>query len=613
MRSQGLPDQLSNFFLRHFRSHLPALRAYKESGCLVLPAPCSVNRPGPGIPCCWYGGEMYQFSTTTVLTLMIGFYLITFLMTLLIREKKENVDGYMVSNASVGFGISAASMTATWIWAASFYAAASSGYTYGLSGPLHYGFWGALMILFIYPFGRRFREVAPKAHTLAEVVHARHGSSSQMILVISNIMGSLISLMVNFTAAGALVSILSPLSFIQGVVIAGVGVLGYTLWSGFRASTLTDFAQVVAMILAAVVIIFMIWFNVGGSGALEEGLSRLTSEQASFFSKTAFLEQGAPFFVAVLAYAIGNQTIAQRLFAVREDLIKPTFVTATLGYGAIVIGLGMLGLLALLAGVQPVGGDLNNLIPQMASTYLPPFVIGLFFIMVIGSLSSTADSDLSALSAIVMTDIYGKNLARGKPNPSTMLWVGRLTMVVATATGVIFASLKLDILSMLIFVGALWGAIVFPVISSLFWDRVTNKAFTSAVLAAFGMFVISRFELLPLQGVIGVLFELCAAVGGGVVIGLMTFGFFGRNAGIVMGALTALILAPFAIGFLRDYPVLLSSLTAYGVSMLVCVTVSLRSQERFDFDHIGERVVAFQTAQSESKKEEEKNLCPVSL
>jgi len=43
--------------------------------------------------------------------------------------------------------------------------------------------------------------------------------------------------------------------------------------------------------------------------------------------------------------------------------------------------------------------------------------------------------------------------------------------------GVIFASLKLDILVMLVFVGALWGAIVFPVIVSFYWDRVTNKAF----------------------------------------------------------------------------------------------------------------------------------------
>src|SRR5690554_6514338 len=203
--------------------------------------------------------ELFQLSLTTSLLLLLCFYGLTFLVSLRIGRRQENVDSYMVSNNSVGFGVSAASMTATWIWAASFYAAASSGYKYGLSGALHYGFWGALMILFIYPFGRRFRKLAPNAHTLAEIMHARHGTSSQMILAGSNVVGSVISLMVNFTAAGALVSILSPLSFVQGVVIAGVGVLSYTLWSGFRASVFTDFGQLVAMILAAVIIIPMIF------------------------------------------------------------------------------------------------------------------------------------------------------------------------------------------------------------------------------------------------------------------------------------------------------------------------------------------------------------------
>src|SRR5690625_2378268 len=116
--------------------------------------------------------------------------------------------------------------------------------------------------------------------------------------------------------------------------------------------------------------------------------------------------QGAPYIAAVLAYAIGNQTIAQRLFAVREDLIKKTFVTATIGYGATIIGVGMLGVIALYAGVEPMGGDVNNLMPQMAATYLPGILVAVFFIMIIGSLSSTADSDLTALSAIVMADIY---------------------------------------------------------------------------------------------------------------------------------------------------------------------------------------------------------------
>lgn len=538
-------------------------------------------------------GEFFQLSTTMTLTLLFMFYGLTFLMTLMIGKKKENVDGYMVSNSAVGFGLSATSMIATWIWAASFYASATSGYRYGLSGPIHYGLWGALMILFIYPFGQRFRKVAPDAHTLAEVIKARHGSSSQLIMAVSNVIGSCISLMVNFTAAGALVAVLSPLSFNQGVLIAGFGVLAYTLWSGFRASVLTDTIQLTAMIIAAVIIIPMIFFNAGGSNMVMDNLWRLDSEQINFFSTKAILEQGAPYFVAVLAYAIGNQTIAQRLFAVREDLIKPTFLTATVGYGAVVIGLGMLGLLAALTGLTPVDGDMNNIIPQMASTYLPAAGVALFFILVIGSLSSTADSDLSALSAIVMTDIYGRNLAKGTPDPKRMLLWGRVTMIVATMVGILFATMKLDILVMLVFVGALWGAIVFPVISSFYWNRVTNKAFTTSVILAVSLFTIARFELLNMTGVVALLFEAFAIAGAGTVIGLMTFGFSNLRLALFTSITTIVLMAPFAFYNLRDYKVLLASLTAYGVSTIVCVAISLRSTERFDFSLLAKRVTSF--------------------
>ncbi|MCU4420815.1 sodium:solute symporter family transporter [Acinetobacter lwoffii] len=545
---------------------------------------------------------MFQFTSTATVLLMVLFYGITFLLSLRIKQKNENVDGYMVSNGSIGFGMSAASMTATWIWAASFYAAASSGYTYGVSGALHYGLWGALMILFIYPFGKRFRELAPNAHTLAEIMHARHGNQSQMILAGSNIVGSVISLMVNFTAAGALVEILSPLSFIHGVLITGIGVLSYTLWSGFRSSVFTDFGQLVAMIVAAVIIIPTLFFTLGGPSLFQSGIHHLQPEQLDFFSKTAFLEQGAPFFVAVLAYAIGNQTIAQRLFAVREDLIKPSFITATIGYAAIVIGLGMLGLLALFAGIQPIDGNLNNLIPQMAATYLSPFMVALLFIMVIGALSSTADSDLSALSAIVMTDIYGKQIAKNRPDPKKMLFIGRMTMIVATMLGIVIATLKFDILSMLIFVGALWGSIVFPVIVSLYWDKVNARAFNWSVGLAFFSFLIVRFEWLPIQGLIALGFELVATLGIGVVLGLMTFGFFGKKVGLVVGILASIGFMPWTIGFLREYGTLLSSLTAYGSSALVCTVLTLvYSKERFDFKKINKMVIEFHQLSEKSK------------
>ena len=535
--------------------------------------------------------SLFQFSALTIILLLLAFYGGTYFLSLLIKKDKETTSGFMVAGHNVGFGMGAASMTATWIWAASFYAAATSGYKYGVSGPLHYGFWGALMILFIYPFGMRFRELAPNGHTLGELIHARHGSSSQLILAISNLMGSLISLMVNFTAAGALVSVLSPLSFQTGVIIAGVGVLSYTLTSGFRASVFTDFAQLVALMAIGVIIIPAVLFSMGGPSAMVSGLSNLTLQQQDFFSSEAFFQQGAPYFVAVLAYAIGNQTITQRLFAIDKSKIKATFITATVGYAGIVIGLGMIGLMALTIGIEPLNGNMNNLIPQMVSTYLHPVFIALFFILVIGALSSTADSDLSALSTIMMADIYGKNIAKkGGVNPKTMMLVGRGTMIVATAAGLIFASFKLDILVMLVFVGALWGAIVFPVIASVFWNRVTNTAFTSAVIVGLLLFCIARFELIPIIGVTALFFEVLASVGAAVVIGLMVFGFLGRKMAVAAAALTLILMLIFATGFLRQYMVLLASLTAYGASTIVCVIISLMSNEHFDFDLIKQRV-----------------------
>lgn len=540
------------------------------------------------------GAGLHQLGSWTVVGLLVLFFGSTFLMTLFIGRRKENADGYMTAGNKVGFGISAGSMTATWIWASSMYASATSGYTYGISGPIHYGLWGALMILFIYPFGKRIRAVAPKAHTLAEVMYARHGKSSQLMLAGSNIVGSMVSITSNFIAGGALISLLSPFNFTQGILFIGAGILLYSLWSGFRASVLTDAVQVFAMLGAVVIIIPVVFFAAGGTDMLVTGAANLTPQQSNFFSSEAFLNQGAPYIAAVLAYAIGNQTIAQRLFAVREDLIKKTFVTATVGYGATIIGIGMLGVMALYAGVVPLDGDTNNLIPQMAATYLSPVLLGVFLVMIIGALSSTADSDLSAMSSIMMADIYGQNIAKkGEANPRTMLFVGRITMIVATGVGLYFASGQLNILDLLVFVGALWGALVFPVIASFYWEKVTNKAFTVSVLVALAFFLPIRFEWIALGGAAGIFVDVLSVIGIGVVLGLMAFGFFGLKVAKIVAGVAMLVCAPFAIGFLHEYTVLSGSLVAYAVSTLVCFLMCFRNNASFDFASIKKRIGDF--------------------
>jgi Na+/proline symporter len=539
--------------------------------------------------------ELQQLGTPLTLFLLLLFFGGTFYISLSIGKKRENADNYMTAGNNVSFGMSAASMTATWIWASSLYASATSGYTYGISGPIHYGLWGALMILFIYPFGMRIRKLAPHAHSLAEILHARHGQSSQMILAGSNILGSLLSLTSNFIAGGALIAMLSPMSFSTGIVIVASGVLLYTLWSGLRASILTDFIQVCAMLGAVVIIVPAVFFSAGGTEIFATGAVNLTRQQQSFFSSDAFLNQGAPYIAAVLAYAIGNQTIAQRLFAVRQDMIKPTFITATVGYGATVIGVGILGVIALYIGIEPMDGDVNNLIPQLASTYLGTGTLCIFFIMVIGSLASTADSDLAALSSIMMGDVYGRNVAKSKASPKTMLLIGRLTMIIATGAALFFASNRFNILELLVLVGAIWGALVFPVIASFYWSKVTNKAFTTSVLAALIVFFPVRFGFIELTGALGLVADVVAIFGVGVVAGLMAFGFFGARVGRIVGLIAIIIVAPISIGALHEYTVLTASLLAYAVSTIVCVGMSWRSNEEFDFATIAESTGRFDT------------------
>ena len=226
--------------------------------------------------------------------------------------------------------------------------------------------------------------------------------------------------------------------------------------------------------------------------------------------------------------------------------------------------------------------------------------------MIIGSLSSTADADLTALSAIVMTDVYGQNVAgKKRANPRTMLLIGRITMVVAIAAGLAFAGSKLNILDLLVFVGAMWGALVFPVIASFYWGRVTNAAFSVAVVAGLAAFLPVRFSWVDLSGGLGIVSDVLSTVGIGIVLGLMAFGFFGKKTALVVGTIATLAAAPFAIGFLHTYAVLSGSLVAYAVSTIVCVALTLRNKEQFDFALIKERTGDFDDEPGANRPDDE--------
>lgn len=536
---------------------------------------------------------MTAFSMTSaqmIIALLVFFVIMYLIQRYGISVKNQTGDDYIVSTRRVGFGLGSGSMIATWIWAASMYSAAIAGYTYGISGPIHYGLWGALCLFFVWPYGRRLRSLAPLGHTLPEVVEARHGTSSHVVVAFSNVLGSTISLMANLTAAGALISIFSPLSFFAGVALVTIIILGYTLRSGFRSSVLTDFVQMIAIFLVAIVAVPLILNNLGGVTAIAGNIQNITPAQANIFSFEAFMFQGAPMLIAILSWAIANQTVIQRMFAIKEEFIPKAFILSTFGYGSVVIGVGTLGFMALVMGIEPMGGDVNNIVPQMAAEFLPPVLAMFFMVLILSALCSTSDSELSALASISMTDFWHKYIAKGDAVKSLkMILVGRVTMIFFAAFAVILATLQVSILTAIMILGAIWGATVFPIVASLYWEKVNNLAFTLGLLSGLIISVLVNLGAINMSTIHGSIVIVIAIIGAGVVIALLAFPYLGKAIAVVLGVITVVGMLPF-IAQLGQYQLLIGALSAYGASTIVCFSISYFSKDKFEFSTLSTKV-----------------------
>jgi Na+/proline symporter len=516
------------------------------------------------------------------------------------RTHHLDAEGFVVADRDVGLLSGTASMGATWIWAASVFAAATAAYTYGPSGAFHYAFWGGLALLFVWRYGRRVRQLAPHGHTLSEFVRARHGRLSQGVMALEGYLNSQYSLVVNFTAAGALLSLLSPVSYQVAVIVVAVGVVAYTSLSGIRASITTDLVQMGAIALLAVVLVPLALAGAGGPGPVEAGLDRL-GERGQWVSMEAFLGQGAPMMALVLAYAFANPTVWQRVWTVRASQLRAIYVRSGLLYIAVVFSLGTLGLLALATGVEPVDGDLNTLIPAVIGAYLPGWLAATVMLLILAAVTSTADSDLSALSSMAVADLWHGHVD-AHASPGRLLAVGRVSMVVVAAIGAAVALLRIDILTLVLFYGMIRAASVFPIAASIAWQRVSNAGFAAGVVGGIGAGIAARVVAgaggdaagaAPGSLLLGVPLVLVAAVGAGTMAGCVAFPFARPRGALWLGVAVAgaiAVLHTVWLPGLLAYPVLLSTLVALGAGMLVCVGVSLAGSHRFEWDELAGHV-----------------------
>lgn len=68
------------------------------------------------------------------LIVLLAYAVVMFGATVLMTKKEGNVEKFCVGNRDIGWGISALSIAATWIWAPALFTSTENAYTKGLAG-----------------------------------------------------------------------------------------------------------------------------------------------------------------------------------------------------------------------------------------------------------------------------------------------------------------------------------------------------------------------------------------------------------------------------------------------------------------------------------------------
>ena len=217
--------------------------------------------------------------------------------TLIFTKKEKNVERFCVGNRKENWIMSALSIAATWIWAPALFVSTEKAYTNGFVGLFWFLVPNVLCLIIFIPFAKRIRKEMPEGITLSGYMRDKYHSEGVKRVYLFQLMGlSVLSTGVQLLAGSQVLSTATGISFELVTVLLAVIALSYSLFSGIKASMLTDAIQMIFMLAASAAFLIMT-IKSGGTSGILEGIHGISGNYTSFWSKDGievFLAFGLP-------------------------------------------------------------------------------------------------------------------------------------------------------------------------------------------------------------------------------------------------------------------------------------------------------------------------------
>jgi len=417
-----------------------------------------------------------------LLTLVIAYLLVTIAIGLYAAKRVKNSADFAIAGRKLPLAMIVTTTFATWFGSETVLGIPAKFVNSGLNGVVEdpFGAGTCLILVGIFFAGRLYRM---NLMTISDYYRERFGRTVEVVCSLIIMLSYLGWVSAQVTALGLVFNVLSDgaISIPVGMVIGVVSILAYTLFGGMWSVAITDFIQMIILVVGlAILAVF--------AGNLAGGADKVVALAASkdlfkFWPEPSFKDM-VFFFAAAITMMLGSipqQDVFQRVMSANSERAA-TKGPVIGGVFYILFAFVPMFLVASALIIMPeqtaalLKEDPQKVLPTLVLTQMPFVMQVLFFGALLSAIKSTASATLLAPSVTFVENIWRQ--FQPHMGDRQELRTMRITVLVFSALVLLYA-IRMQGTSIYEMVSGAYqvtlvGAFV-PLVFGLYWSKATTQ------------------------------------------------------------------------------------------------------------------------------------------
>ena len=393
-------------------------------------------------------------------------------------KKTHSATEFMVAGRGLTTVLCTTTVIATWFGGGTMMGAAGSSYERGMLGVIADPIGGALALFMVgFFFARLFRRL--KIITVADYMDLRYGKFVAMAQTVVTVVGNVAWVGGMLVAFGLIFESLTGVPLEIGIIGGAVVIFVYTSIGGLWAVALTDFIQMIIILIGLIILFTVVLIDVGGWGAISSQLPDTT------FRMTPLENTGEAWLNYFRAWVIfglvdvSAQSLIQRVAAAKSERVaQNSFYFASIGYlvfGMIPVTLGIIGSVTM-SGL----GNAEGIIPALAIEHLHPVAVAIFVGALLAAIMSSGDSALLASASLLARNVLP--LVKPDATDKLSLLVARLSIPLCGMLAIIVALNARVVFDLMLDSNILGLAcIIVPFVLGVWWKKANRLGAWAAI------------------------------------------------------------------------------------------------------------------------------------